>query len=456
MKRTRRQAKFYHGLLSCGLMMAFTLYATVWCGTSAQLPLIFGCAVAGLIALWLGYSWQDIVASMEASIAQAMEATLILLLIGVLIAAWVCAGTVPAIIYYGLRLLNARTFALSAMLVSALISLVSGSWGAVGTVGTAFMGIGQALGVSPAMTAGAILSGAYAAEMISPLSGAANLAAAMTGQGILPLCKRTLLCSAPAIVIAALLYGLTGRGAGDASSQVAPLLAALESGYRMSPLCLLPFGAVMLCILCRIPAMPSILAGAAAGIVQAVVMQGARLSDVLTACAAGCSPATGYGPLDTLLSTGGLTQMADPVIMVVLAMAYGGLMQSTGQMGALVEPVLRRLRSAAGLFGFTEALCVVANVLLPDQYLSITVPSQLCAQVYDRQGVDRLDLACAVAGSGIMTSPLVPWNTCGIYVTSVLGVQALSYLPYAWLNLLAPVVTLIVLSLRLRRTAKTV
>lgn len=435
---------FGRALTSLVLMAAIMFASIVGLGASPQIPLVFGTLCAGLVALSAGYRWDDIIGGITGGIAKSLEAVLILLLIGILVAVWIAAGTVPAMIYYGLMVIDAQYFLASCALVCALVACAIGSWGTVGTVGVAFMGIGCALGLPPAMVAGCIVSGSYLGEVISPLSDATNLASAVVARDVISIVRTVIV---PALVAFALCEGaylvlgnMAHQVGGGLGANVEALTAGLDESFAISPVALVPMLAVVGCILAKIPAIPSMLVGIIAGGFVAVGLQSVSLGELLAAGQAGYVSETGQETLDALLSAGGLESMLYAISVIIVAMGFGGLMQATGQMDAFIGPLVARIRKLFGMSVLTEVTCVSMNVVLPDQYLGIAVPGQMMLQEYDRRGLPRTNLAATLLGSGAVTSPLVPWNTCGIYCAGLLGVGALEYAPFALLGFILPVV----------------
>lgn len=447
----KKETKFYHGLISLLCTTVLIFVGVVLCGADPQIPLTFSCAIAALIAVWLGFSWEDILHGMLSGIAQSLEAVLILLLIGVLIGVWIASGTVPALIYYGLQIITPQFFLITAALTCAIVSFAIGAWGTVGTVGLAFMSIGIALGVPAPLVAGSIISGSYLGEIISPLSDATNLTAAVVDCSVFDLMKRAMPVALLGFALVEVLYFLAGLryGGGDASGvaeNIAPLLDGLDAAFHISPVCLIPILVMIACIVCKLPAIPAVFAGVVAGIAVALGAQHLPYGELFHIGYTGYVGDTGVALLDSLLTAGGMESMMHANSIVIIAMAFGGLMQRTGQIEALISPLTRRIRSTGGLTALTAVTCVCMNIILPDQYLSISVPGQMYAEEYTRRGMTRVDLSRALLCGGAVTSPLIPWNTCGIYCSGILGVSTFQYLPYAFLGILLPLL-LIALSL---------
>lgn len=448
MKRNK-QATLRHALIS-GISTAGLIFGGI-VGFHAEphIPLVFGCMIAGIVAAVIGYSWDEILQGMIEGITQSLEAILILLLIGMLIGTWIASGTVPTMICYGLQLIDARHFLFASALICLIVSLAVGAWGTVGTVGLAFMGIGMAFGFPAPMVAGCIIAGAYCGEIISPLSDATNLTAAVVGRDVFSLTKKAAGIGLAAFGISEVIYliiGLryTGGDAAAFAANIEPLINSLKKAFVISPVALIPIAILAVCILVRLPAIPSMLAGVVSGMLIALPLQGIAPEALIEAGVSGFRSETGVESLDALLTAGGLSAMLNSISIIIIAMAFGGLMQHTGQMAALVRPVASRIHSKGGMSGTVTATCIGMNIILPDQYLGLSVPGQMYAEEYDRRGYDRLELSRTLLCGGAVTSPLIPWNTCGIFCTSILGVGSIQYLPYACFNYILPVAMIVV------------
>lgn len=441
--RRPRRARFRQAFISIASMVALIFTCVVGFGSEPQIPLVFGTLVAGLVASWIGYSWDEMLEGMVDGIVPSLEAILILLLIGMLVGVWIAAGTVPTMIFYGLQLISGKYFLATCALICTVVSFAIGSWGTLGTMGLAFMGIGLALNIPAPMVAGCIVTGAYCGEVISPLSDATNLTAAVVGESVFDIMRRTLRLALVSLAVAEIGYVVLGMrfGASDpsaVSAGVAPILDGLSSSFVISPICLLPMVVMVVCILTKLPAIPAMLLGVISGMLVAWGMQGAGLGLVIDSCFDGFKSATGSELLDSLLTAGGMMSMTNAVTIVLIAMAFGGLMERTGQMRALVGPLMMHVKSTGVTTAITVASCIGMNVVLPDQFLGISVPGQMFGEEYDRRGMSRVDLGRTLLAGGAVTSPLVPWNTCGIYCSSILGVGAAAYGPYAFLSLVLP------------------
>ena len=423
----KREARLHHALITVVFMVLIMFVSIVLFDASPHIPLVLGCMAAGLVAVWLGYSWDDILEGMIEGINNSLEAILILLLIGTLVGSWITAGT---------------------MLICLLVAVAIGSWGTVGTIGLAFMGIGTALKIPAPLVAGAVISGAYMGEVISPLSDATNLAAAVVGDQVFSIVKRILPAAITAGAASVLIYSLKGLDYGASSGEavqqsIKPLLLSIRGQFRITPLALLPMVLIIICILAKMPAIPAMLLGTLAGMIQAAILQQADMGSILEYAYSGYVSTSGNEMIDTLLTAGGMEGMLESISIILIAMAFGGIMRKTRQMEALVKPLISKIRSCGGLNALTVISCIFMNIILPDQYLGISMPGQMYAETYEKRGISKVELAAPLLGGGAVTSPLIPWNTCGIYCMTILGVSPTAYAPYAFFGMILPVITIL-------------
>lgn len=424
------------GLICTAAVMFFCL---VVLKTEPQLPLFVGCIIASVIALLCRHPFKDICRGMWQGVRQSLGAIAILLLIGILIGVWIAAGVVPAMVYYGLQLISPRLFLASTMLVCALISMALGSWGTAGTVGLAFMGIAQAMGIPLPLTAGAIISGAYVGDKLSPMADSTNLASAVAEVNIFDNIRNIFKVALPMLLLCLGIYTVLGWRYGgsidaDSLNNIQRFSDTLSQTFRLNFFTFLPLFVLIGCILVKIPAIPSIAAAIVSGGIYGVAVQHVSLRELVVCGYFGYVGHTDFPMVNDLLTAGGLKSMFYSVSIVILAMAFGGVMEHTGQMEVLVSPIVTRVRGFAGLMSATVATCVGVNIILPDQYIAIALPGRMYAAAFDKQGMNRKDLALGIGVGGALTSALVPWNTCGIFMSGVLGVETLRYLPFAFYN----------------------
>ena len=436
--------KFHQALITVLTLVVIMFISLVKLGSTPQIPLLFGCLVAGLVAVWAGFRWEEILEGMISGITRALEAVLILCLIGVLIAIWIAGGTVPTMIYYGLQIISPQVFVPAAMLICTIVSFVIGAWGTVGTVGLALMGVGIALGIPAPLVAGCIVSGSYAGEVISPLSDATNLTAAVVREPVPSIVGRMLKPTMLFILISLALYSVIGmkyasHDAGAVEANISPLLESIGEQFHISVIALIPLAAMIICILLKIPALVSMMAGIILGLAEAVAFQGEHIGDLLDMSYYGFECHSGNELVDGLLSAGGMNEMLYTISTIIIAMAFGGLMQHTGQMDVLVRPLLSKIRSFGGMNALTIGTCAFVNAAVPDQYLGISFPGLMYDKAYRQRGYTGVDLSMGMRSGGAVTSVLIPWNTCGTYVYTILGISSLQFAPFAFFCFILPV-----------------
>ena len=435
-----KKIPFLPALLGLVCTAAVMFLCLVVLQTSPQLPLLVGCVIASVIALLYRHPLKDICGGMIQGIRQSLEAIVILLLIGVLIGVWIAAGVVPAMVYYGLKLISPRFFLASAMLVCAVISMALGSWGTAGTVGLAFMGIAQAMGIPLPLTAGAVISGSYVGDKLSPMADSTNLASAVAEVNIFDNIRNIFKVALPMLLLCLGVYTAIGWRYGDAAaadslSNIAQFSDTLSQTFHLNVFTFFPLLILLGCILVKIPAIPSISVAIVTGGVYGTCVQHAPFKTILTCAYSGYVGNTDFDMVNDLLTAGGLSSMFYSVSIVILAMAFGGVMERTGQMEVLVSPIIEKVHGFVGLMAATVLTCVGVNIVLPDQYIAIALPGRMYAAAYDKRGMSRKDLALGIGVGGALTSALVPWNTCGVFMSGVLGVKTAAYLPFTFYNI---------------------
>ena len=411
-----------------------------------HIPMFIGTIAAALMALYLGYDWATIEKSMMDGIYRALQSIIILCIIGILIGVWLDAGVVPAMIYYGLKILHPSIFFIAVVLICSITSLATGtSWGTVGTMGVAMMGIAVGLGMDPAMTAGAVLSGAYFGDKMSPLSDTTNLAPAMAGTDVMTHVKFMILPTAVVYGITLIFFGVLGflqyHGGEADMSKAAEISNALSGMYNLNPLLLLPPVIVIVAVALKMPAIPGITLGILAGGVIGIILQGGSctLGTLMSAGMSGFTCDTGIYEIDELLNRGGLEAMMFSVSLTILAMMFGGIMEETHQLEVIVDRLKKFAKTPAALVTLTEVTCVASNVTMPEQYISIVVPGRMYAEEYRKMDLHPMCLSNALEGAGTVTSALVPWNTCGAFMATTLGLTVAQYAPWAIFNWLMPI-----------------
>ncbi len=427
-----------------------------------QIALVLGTAVAGLVGLANGQSWAAIEGAVRRGIATSMGAILILLVVGSVIGTWILAGIVPTMIYYGLSLLAPAIFYAAACVICAVVALATGSsWTTAGTVGLALIGTAAAYELHLGLAAGAIISGAYFGDKMSPLSDTTNLAPAVAGSELFTHIRHMVWTTAPSFTLALILFAGIGlatpppQGSGDLDA----VLEALDRSFAIGPHLLIPLALVLVLVARRMPAFPALLIGALVGGLFAVAFQSeavlryvgepalgrplALVKGVWRALYGGYVLESGNAALDELLSRGGMASMLQTVWLIMTAMMYGAVLEATGILQALARRILRAVRTAGGLIVATLATAFGVNVLASDQYISIVLPGRMFRSEYQRRRLDPKNLSRTLEDSGTITSVLIPWNTCGAFMAQTLGVSTLAYAPFAFFNLINPFVAAI-------------
>ncbi|EJO92726.1 Na+/H+ antiporter NhaC [Ectopseudomonas mendocina DLHK] len=425
-----------------------------------QIALMSAAFVAGLVGLKNGLRWSDIEEGILAGIHMAMKANLILLAVGALIGTWILAGTVPTMIWLGLKLISAEYFYVTSCLICALTALsIGSSWTVAGTLGIGLMGVAAGLGLDPAITAGAIISGAYFGDKLSPLSDTTNLAPAAAGADLFAHIRNMLRTTTPALLIALAIFFVLGQQAGAShdTGRIAEVLAALETQFRLGWHLLLPVAFLLFLAMRQWAAFPAVFLAALLGAVFALVFQPevmSRLADpaagvlaplktVWSALFAGYESASGNAELDGLLSKGGMGSMLTTVWLIICAMCFGGVLERLGLLQRLLQSALRLVRSDSGLVASTITTSIGTNVITADQYIALVLPGRMYRAEYEKRSLAPTSLSRALEDGGTLTSVLVPWNTCGAYMAATLGVATLSYLPYCFFNLIMPVLAIV-------------
>lgn len=425
---------------------------------SNQVILMLSAFVAAAIGIANGTKVEAVFEKIKNNVSDTTQAIFILILIGGLAGTWLIGGIVPAMIYYGLDLINVQFFLPTAVIISALVSLSTGSsWSTTATVGIALMGIGQTIGLNPAIVAGAVISGAYFGDKLSPLSDTTNLAPAMAGTDLFTHIRYMLYTTIPSLIISLILFTILGWNAGDAAmdaAEIASVQSLLKESFSITPwLFLVPVGVIVL-IARKIDALVAISIGIFGGLLMALLFQGSLLEslgsgsypmyEVAMRSVYGSIAISSEHPiLSDLLSTSGMSGMLGTVWLILSAMAFGGAMEAAGFLATITSAIVSLARGTASLITSTLVACGVLNITASDQYLAIVVPGRMFKDVYRERGLAPENLSRTLEDSGTVTSVLVPWNTCGAYQSSVLGVATGEYFMYAFFNLISPLMTLV-------------
>lgn len=451
-------------------------------GGSNQIILMLAAAIATSIALFYGVSWESTKNAIEQSIGKAMPAMLILLLIGSLAGTWLISGTVPAMIYYGLKIIHPKVFLLAAVVVSGVVSVATGSsWSTIATIGVALLGIGKALGFHEGLVAGAIISGAYFGDKMSPLSDTTNLAPAVAGTDLFTHIRYMTITTIPSITIAIVAFTIIGFTIDleDSQTNISGVFSAIEESFYISPVLLLVPVILFVIIIKKVPPLPALLIGTLIGGVFAIIFQKDTilfagsfeeegvLLQIQSLIGSVFSNADGtylissykalmvsmFGSVDIpsenpivneLFSTSGMGGMLNTVWLILSAMVFGGTMEAAGMLERITKSVISVAKSTGSLIAATIGTSIFFNLTASDQYISIVVPGKMYAKSYKERGLKPEVLSRTLEDGGTITSVLIPWNTCGATQSKVLGVSVWTYLPYCFFNLINPLIAILI------------
>ncbi|WJE16224.1 Na+/H+ antiporter NhaC [Halobacillus sp. ACCC02827] len=403
-----------------------------------QLALFVGWFIVMLLGLRLGFTYDSLQGSIIKGISNGLEAVIILMAVGALIGTWIAGGVVPTIIYYGLDFIHPSIFLLATLIICALTSLSTGtSWGTVGTAGIAMMGIGEGLGLPLPLVAGAVLSGAYFGDKLSPLSDSTVLAASMSKVNVISHVKSMLYLDVPAFIITAILF--TGAGFYHGSSnidldRVQSIMTSLNDTFNISPLMLAPAVIVIGLLIMKKPSIPTISFGALVGIIWAVLFQNADVVSSIETAYNGFQISSGSEFIDELLNRGGISGMLGSIAVIILGLGIGGMLEKVGVLTVIMNTFVDKIKNAGSLSVSTIFTGLFTNIFGCAMYVSLILTPKLMESSYDRLHIDRRVLSRNTEVGGTMTSGMVPWSDNGIFMAGILGVSTLSYLPFMWMS----------------------
>ncbi|MDZ7336378.1 MAG: Na+/H+ antiporter NhaC [candidate division KSB1 bacterium] len=413
----------------------------------AEVLLIGSAAVAGLLAKWLGFTWRELEQGIVESIRQAMPAMLIVICVGMLIGSWIASGTIPMLIFYGLKLISPKFFLVTACMVCSVISLVTGtSWGTVGTIGIAFIGIAQGLGIPLGAAAGAIVAGAYFGDKISPFSDTTNLAPIAAKSNLFDHVRHLLWTTTPAWIIGLTIYfvvGLQFEGPALPKEQLERILATLQMNFHFHILLLLPAVVVLYFAVRKLPTIPGMVAASALASLLALFFQKGSFQEILNAMTVGYTADTGVAEIDRLLSRGGMMSMMGVTLIAFCAFAFAGIVQKAGMLNVILDHLLKIVKSTGSLIASVVGSCVTVALITGSSFLSIIVPGELFAPAFKQRNLAAKNLSRTTEDSGTVVVPLIPWSMAGIYMSGTLGVATLDYAPWAFMCYLGVVFALI-------------
>lgn len=443
----QKEMSFKWAILPLFIMVLTMLYVIIFLEQGPHMPLIVGTSVAAFVAWKHGFKWNEIEEMMYKGIRLALPAVIIIMLVGLVIGSWMGGGIVATMIYYGLQIISPAWFLITILFICSIVSLAIGSsWSTMATIGVAGMGIGLSMGIPAPMIAGAVISGAYFGDKMSPLSDTTNLAAGLTGTNLFDHIKHMFYTTVPAYLITTIGFWLMGRkfAATDMNaSEVQGMLSTIEDQFIVSPWLLIVPLLVIVMVALKVPAIPALVVGVLLGFASHVFIQGGQVTDAVAALQGGYSMASGNEMVDKLFNSGGIDGMMYTVSMTVIAMTFGGILEYSGMLNALIQQILRFAKSTGSLIAATIASCFATNASCSEQYISIVVPARMYANAYKERGLHSKNLSRCLEDGGTLTSVFIPWNTCGVFIASTLGVTAYEYAPYALLNFIVPIISII-------------
>jgi len=431
-------------------------------GGPIQLALFFTAFIGIALGFKNGMTWDEIDNEIKQTAAIATTPIFILLAIGALIGTWILCGTVPSLIYYGLKILSPAIFYPTACLICAFVSLsIGSSWTTIATIGIALLGVSNLIGLNTAITVGAIVSGSYFGDKMSPLSDTTNLAPAVAGSELFSHIRHMMWVSIPSLVIAIALYAALGLSAETEVTTVdmADFNLSITQNFTIGPHLLLPLALLLFMAYRRAPAFPTIFLGALVGGIFAVLFQPdlaaqrgylegsgpvmQTLRGILLTMFSGFEANTGNQEIDQLLSKGGMNSMLETIWLILSAMFLSGVLMSIGVLKRIMQSLFRLTKSTGNLIAATLGNCILVNLLTGEQYVSVILPGQIWRQEYKRRKLAAINLSRCLEDAGTLTSPLIPWTSCGAYIYGVLGLASFAYIPFCFFNILNPILSAI-------------
>lgn len=445
-KRTLRKPTFLEAFTPIVAMLVILTYGKGVMGYATEPLLLLVAGIAAFLAFRVGVTWDEIMEEVCLKIAKGMPAILILVSVGALVGTWMAAGTIPLMIYYGVQLVDPQWMLVTSFLITAVVSVVTGtSWGSVATMGVALMGIASTLGVSLPATAGAVIAGSYFGDKISPLSDTTNLAPIAAGSTLYEHIFHMFYTTIPATIISLIVYGFIGMNADTSvsvsSESVTKMLNQLDSMYSWNIMLVIPVVLVLAGSVLKWPTIPVMMGSTVVAGIEAIVLQGISLKNVLAStvsgfnvkmiAAPGFDAATCTIEVTKLLNRGGMNSIMSTTLLVFCAFVFAAIMSRAGFLDVVLQKILSGAKSTGALVSATVASCLVMALTTGNSYLSILVPGEMFRDAYKARGLAAKNLSRTLEDAGTVFVPLVPWSAAGAYMTSCLGVETLDYLPYA-------------------------
>lgn len=424
-------------VMATGVALWFSIFIL---DTQPHFSLFLGATVAGLCAYAHGCSWETIREGYKHAICRTISALLILLIIGMLIGVWIASGIMPALMYLGFEFLSPRWFLPLMLLFCSVMSLVTGSsWTTIGSMGVAAVGVSEGLGIPLGMTAGAVVSGAFFGDKISPMSDSTNLTSSVLGVNLFDHIRHMLYTTVPALIVSLVVFTLMGlavSGNGE-GSDVSTYAEHIQQYFNLSPWLFIPPATVIFLILLKVPAIPCLITGVVLGGLAYLFLQGGTLSGLFETIHSGFAVNTGNPDMDKLFSRGGMQSMYDVISLALVSLALGGIMDRTGMLHSIVLSLARFVKSTGNLTLTVITVSIFINIVGANQYLAVILPGQMFEECYREKNLKLKNLTRTLEAGGTLTAPLIPWNSSGVFVATTLGITATAYAPYAvlcWLT----------------------
>lgn len=444
---SKKEISFFWAVVPFLFMIISMLFTVVVLEQAPHIPLMIGTAIAAIVAYYHGYSWQDIEEMMYKGIRLALPAIVIIILVGLIIGAWIGGGVVATMIYYGLKLITPSLFLVTIAVICAIVSLAIGSsWSTMATVGVAGMGIGLSMDIPAGMIAGAIISGSYFGDKMSPLSDTTNLAAGLTGTDLFDHIKHMFYTTVPAVIISLIVFFILGRqfSAGNMDqAKIDAINNEMLDKFTISPWLLLVPVIVIILVAFKVPAIPALVVGIVLGFLSQIFIQGGSLYDSVKTLQTGFVLESKNDLVKELFNRGGLESMFYTISMTIVAMTFGGILEYSGMLKSIISKILKIAKGTGGLIASVIISCIGTNASCSEQYISIVVPSRMYINTFLERRLHPKNLSRALEDGGTVTSVFFLWNTCGVFIAQTLNVNVLDYGIYAIFNYTVPIISVI-------------
>ncbi|WP_405174003.1 Na+/H+ antiporter NhaC [Paenibacillus sp. FSL H8-0260] len=438
-----RQLSFSKSMIIIAFIFALLFVSIFLLKAEPHIPLLATTVGTAVLLGLFGVSWKDIEAAIIKGIQTAIMPILILMLIGILIAVWMMSGTVPTLLFYGMDYINPNYFAVSALYVTIVVSMFTGSsFTTVSTIGVALMGIALTTGISPTLAAGAIICGACFGDKMSPLSDTTNFAPAVVGISLFTHIRNMMYTTIPALIITTVFFLFAPKADAIDLSSIQGIKFALQDGFHIHWLTLISPLAVIICSIKRIPILPTLMVGIVTGLlVTAIIQQQAEIGVWFSVMQNGYESTIANETVASIVNRGGMQSMMSSISLILIALSLGGLIQHCGVIEAFFRKIIQPLKRKSSIVLMSGASSIAVNGMTGEQYLSILLPGQMFKDEYNRRGIPAKTLSRTLEDCGTLVNPLIPWGVSGAFFAATLGVPVIEYIPYATLLWLSPFIT---------------